>query len=62
VENLPSTLLEDFVITAMLTSGGDAGYCVIKDCVITATTSGVGHVWACSILGEEPVDTLLTHE
>jgi hypothetical protein len=36
------------------TSGGDAGCCVI-----TATaTSGVGHVWACSILGEEPV---LTH-
>ncbi len=35
------------------TSGGDAGWCVI-----TATTSGVGHVWACSIFGEEPV---LTH-
>jgi hypothetical protein len=39
-------------------SGGDAGCCVIKDCVITATTSGGdGHVWACSILGEEPVLT-----
>jgi hypothetical protein len=54
VGNLPSTLLEDFVITArhlvvML---------VVEDCVITATASGVGHVWACSILGEEPV---LTH-
>jgi hypothetical protein len=34
------------------TSGGDAGCCVI-----TATTSGVGHVWACFILGEEPVLT-----
>jgi hypothetical protein len=59
VGNLPSTLLEDFVITArhlvvML---------VVGDCVITATTSGVGHVWACSILGEGAcVDTLLTHE
>jgi hypothetical protein len=57
VGNLPSTLLKDFVITAKL-SGGDAGCCVIKDCVITATTSGGDwHVWACSILGEEPVLT-----
>jgi hypothetical protein len=53
VGNLPSTLLEDIVITArhlvvML---------VVEDYVITATTSGVGHVWACSILGEEPVFT-----
>ena len=40
------------------TSGGDAGCYVIKDCVITATTSsGDWHVWACSILGEEPVLT-----
>jgi hypothetical protein len=57
VGNLPSTLLEDFVITTMLTSGVDAGCCVIKDCVITVTSGGDGHVWACSILGEGPVLT-----
>jgi hypothetical protein len=39
VGNLPSTLLEDFVITTMLTSGVDAGCCVIN-----TTSGGDGHV------------------
>jgi hypothetical protein len=57
-----TTLLKDFVITAMLwTSGGYAGCCVIKDCVITVTTfcgDLFGHVWAATRLTNHSVFAL----